>query len=274
MVFIAYGDERCAYSLKRIGKQAQRLKIFDDVILYGPDDLPEYIKQSTLMKYTYGGGYWSWKPVIIKETLNRYDEGTIVCYVDAGCTLHQSIEWTVWRQLMEDYDFIAFKYRAEYPEWERFGSSSTKIKHWGKKTTLEFLDEYVGDSAWREHNKTMGGILFVKGKNNPVIENWLDIAINHPDVILDPTKEELKEQYPYFALHKHDQVVLTALMYKYRPVTLTLPETSETCGDKAGVVASRIRAGNLKEYCELMGKHYLRKLVGGKMIERLKGIGK
>lgn len=86
-IFIAYGDINCAYSLKRIGHQARKLKIFDEIILYTPDDLPKSFKKTPLMQYSYGGGYWAWKPFIIYETLQKFDDGDIVCYVDAGCTL-------------------------------------------------------------------------------------------------------------------------------------------------------------------------------------------
>lgn len=78
-ILIAYGDQRCAYSLKRIGKQANMLHLFDEVILYTPNDLPDYMKSSRLMQYAYGGGYWAWKPYIIKKTLETHDEGDIVC---------------------------------------------------------------------------------------------------------------------------------------------------------------------------------------------------
>lgn len=90
------------------------------------------------MRHSYGGGYWAWKPCIIKEILSKYDDNTIVCYADAGCTLKKGIEWTLYFELMKDYDMICFKYRDEYPQWEKFGSTSTKIKHWGKRILFCF----------------------------------------------------------------------------------------------------------------------------------------
>ena len=65
--FISYADGNMTYSLRRIGRQARRLGIFDEVILYTPDMLPAYIRQSPLMQYPRGGGYWSWKPAIIER---------------------------------------------------------------------------------------------------------------------------------------------------------------------------------------------------------------
>ena len=41
VIFISYANEAMAYSLKRIGRQARRLDIFDEVILYTPTDVPD-----------------------------------------------------------------------------------------------------------------------------------------------------------------------------------------------------------------------------------------
>ena len=43
-IFISYADDNMRYSLKRIGKQAKRLGIFDEIILYTPDMMPAYVK--------------------------------------------------------------------------------------------------------------------------------------------------------------------------------------------------------------------------------------
>ncbi len=246
-VFVAYGDEKSAYSLRRIIKQAKKIRVFDEIVPMTPQDLPDYIKKSILMRHSYGGGYWAWKPCIIKEILSKYDDNTIVCYADAGCTLKKSIEWTLYFELMKDYDMVCFKYKDMYPQWEKFGSTSTKIKHWGKKNTLLFLDDLLKGKQWRECNKIWGGLLFVKGKCNPIVNEWLDITLTHPEIIIDPDQDEMKNQYLYFALHKHDQVLLVALAYKYKKLCLVLPELSETSGENVAVFASRIRARNLKE---------------------------
>lgn len=159
-IFIAYADEKMAYSLKRIGRQALRLGIFDEVILWTPEMLPDYIKQFPLMQYSYGGGFWAWKPCIIYETLQQHEEGTVVCYIDAGCTLRKGIEWTLYFELMKEYDTLCFKYRDEMPEWDKFGSKKTAIECWAKKDLLLFLDKCVGTVDYRKQNKVWGGHFF------------------------------------------------------------------------------------------------------------------
>lgn len=268
-IFIAYANENMAYSLRRIGRQARQLKIFDEVILWTPGDLPEYIRKSPLMKYSYGGGFWAWKPCIIYETLQRYEDGTVICYVDAGCTLKKGIEWDMFFEIMEDYDSLCFHYQKIVPEWEKFGTTSTKIKHWGKRSLLEFLDDYLGSDAYREYNKVLGGILLFKNRNNVLVRDWLDIIINHPEVVYEPIGEECDKQYPYFALHKHEQPVITALSVKHQDNCMVLPELFEFKMGGA-IHASRIRAKNYKEYVVIMLKRYVRMLLGDRLADGIK----
>lgn len=270
-VLIAYADDNMAYSLRRIGKQARNLGIFDDVVLWTPNDLPEYIQSSPLMKYKYGGGYWAWKPCVIHETLQRYEEGTVICYVDAGCTLDNGNEWILWTEIMKEYDTLLFKYRDEMPCWDKFGSVSTKIKHWTKKNSILFYDRMTGGEDWRDLNKIWGGCLFVKGKKNQFVRKWLDIVINNPEVIIDPSEEECKDQYFFFALHKHDQSLLTALSYLYHNECIVLPELSETCGPEVAVYASRIRAKSFLDYIIFKMKMCARSILGNNLYEKIKG---
>lgn len=268
-IFIAYADAALAYSLKRIGRQARRLKIFDEVILYTPADLSEEIKAHPLMQYSRGGGYWIWKPWLIQKTLREHAAGDIVVYADAGSTLRKSPEWDRLFKLMEQYDTLCFQYAETVPEFARWGNSSTKVKYWTKKSALTFLDEYFHDNAYRENCKVMGGLLFMKNPENSLLRQWLDISLNHPELIVDPTEEELKEQDPGFAYHKHEQSFLTALAY-YDKTVCMIPETYEKYRPDTFAWASRCRAASFKEYLEWKVKTDVRHLLGDKWVEKLK----
>lgn len=268
-IFIAYSDANCAYSLKRIGRQARGLGIFDDVRLFSPSDLPDYIRRSPLMQYEKGGGYWAWKPVIIHDTLQTREEGDIVVYADAGCTLNRSTEWDLMFKLMREFDTVCFHYDYEMPMWKKFGNTSTKIEYWTKQSAIKFLDEYCEDTTYHERPKVWGGLLFMKGKHNGVLHKWLDITLNHPDIVVDPTEEELKMQPEGFAFHKHDQSIITALVYN-DPHTLVLPEISETNGRTSFVYAERLRASGFRQFVAEKSKHLLRHFLGDDSVDNLK----
>jgi len=268
-VFIAFADEKMAYSLQRIGRMAARLGVFDDIILYDPSSLPEYILSSSLMQHSYGGGYWAWKPCIIWETLQKYEEGTVVCYVDAGCTLNKNPEeWSKYLDVIEGTDTILFRYPDDMPVWEHYGTTSTKIKHWAKKGAVDYYDMITGGQQWREQNKILGGFVFAKGKNNPIIKEWLDIVLNHPEVIDD--SGVFDEQYPFFVRHKHDQPALTALAYKYSSSCVVLPELLDEGPEDAAVVAERVRVKNFWQYLVWCGKKAAKRVLGKDFVAALK----
>jgi hypothetical protein len=257
------------YSLKRIGKQAKKLGIFDEIILYTPDLLPSYVKESPLMAYERGAGYWVWKPAIIWETLQRFDEGDIVVFTDAGCSLRKSKKWAAyWNMLTNGIQTIVFQFKNEMPEWKRWGQTSTKIKYWTKRSAMLYFEALLGD--YGDYQKIMGGIIICTGKNNSLIKHWLEISLSHPELIMDPTAEEKNEQIPSFAYHKHDQSIITPLAYLYSSEVLRLTETAETDPKHAAVVASRIRAKTRKDYLILYVKFYLRKLLGDKLFDSTK----
>lgn len=154
------------------------------------------------------------------------------------------------------------------PEWAKFGNQSTKIKYWTKKEAILFYDNWVGDTDWQEHNKIMGGCIWAKGKSNVYVKQWLNLVLDHPEIIMDPLSTD--EQYPFFARHKHDQSLLVALTSKYREKCCILPELSETCGEKVAIYASRIRAKNRKEYLVNRSKYHLRKILGSTIVDLIK----
>ena len=268
-VFISYANDAMAYSLKRIGRQARRLGIFDEVLLYPPADVPDYVRESPLFACPRGAGYWSWKPALIQETLRKYPEGTVVVYVDAGCTLRKSPEWGEFLKQMETYDTICFQYAENQPQWEKWGAGSARIKYWTKKKTLDFVREYFQMPEAGELCQIMGGILFMKGRDNSVLKTWNDLMFSHPELIMDPTPEELADQNPGFAGHRHDQAILTPLAVS-DPTALVLPEVSEAYRPDSFVWASRVRARNWREYLVIQAKHYLRIWLGDERFERLK----
>jgi len=268
-VFLAYADANMAYSLKRIGRQAKRLGFFDEVMLMTPDDLSDEFRNTPLMKHSYGGGYWSWKPWLIWNALQKYDDA-LVCYVDAGCTLNKAPEWQEYLNYAEKYETILYEYPDEMPVWVKFGTSSTKIKHWCKKEALLYYDELTGGTEWREHNKILGGFVWARCKDNPVIKAWLDVVVNHPEVIDDTGIFE--GQFPFFVRHKHDQPLLTALSQKYSETTLVLPELLDEGPADAAVVAERVRVKSFGDYCIWCVKKCCKKVLSPDMVARMKSL--
>jgi hypothetical protein len=269
-ILLSYANAAMDYSLKMIGKQAKRLGLFDKIILETPKGLPAYIEESPLMQYKIGGGYWAWKPAIIWETLKNLEENDILLYVDAGCTLQKRPEWNDFFNLLKRHDVIVFQYKDSMEEWAQWGQTSTKIKYWTKKKALVYFSEK--DPNYGNYNKILAGIIFIKKTaiSCSFIQEWLNLTLIHPELIINPTKEEKKEQESFFVMHRNDQCVITALAHQYAPHVKVMTETSETEHKRAAIVASRVRAATFREYWTIRLKHYLREELGDTLFEKIK----
>ena len=66
--FITYGNDSYAKSKERLVNEANNIGWFETSRSYGPEDLDEeFVKKfKYILDYKRGGGYWLWKPYIIK----------------------------------------------------------------------------------------------------------------------------------------------------------------------------------------------------------------
>lgn len=249
-IFISYGDGNFSKSLRRIGREAKALGKFDRVILYTPKDLPNSITASPLFCFGQKGGYWLWKPYLINKTLALCKEGDIIYYVDAGCTLNaDSAEWEYFGEVMKEKNGIFFQYRdIQYEGWEQFctklENNNPKILHWMKPSAIEYFKDYIQSSAFMEYNKIMGGFIIIKKcKFMRIIDEWFDTMLFYPQLVFEPFGNDLNNLPETFNVHRHDQSILTPLVFYYKDKDnlCVLPETSESEKESAAVVASRKR---------------------------------
>lgn len=249
-ILISYGDQKFKRSLSLLKKEAKAVGLFDKILTYGPKDLPLYIKCSPLFASKRGGGYWIWKPYIIKHTLEKCQEGDIVYYIDAGCTLNpNSKEWNLFQEFMTDHQAIVFQYRNDhkYIGWDQFcknpNNNDPALRHWIKPLTKEYFMRYIGNEDFLDFNKIMGGIIIIKKtKATPIfLSEWHDISLFHPELLCDPFGEDLNRLPETFNVHRHDQTIITPLIFYYRDVdnVLVLPETAESNKENAAIIASR-----------------------------------
>lgn len=249
-IFISYGDKRFKKSLNLIKKEAKNIGIFDRIITYTPKDLPACIKSSPLFLFKKGGGYWIWKPYIIYKTLQLCHDDDIIYYADAGCTLNaNSKEWEMLQREIDMHNAIFFQYRTniQYEGWSYFckmeSNNSPEIVHWMKPATINYFTKFFNNQDFLHFNKIWGGAFIVK--KNPkiihIIEQWLMISIFHPELVCDPFGIELSQIPPSFNEHRHDQAILTPLLYHYKEKNdiLIMNETSESNKQDAAIIASR-----------------------------------
>lgn len=201
--FITYGDRNYAQSARRLAEEAQALGLFDVVHVFTPDDLPDSLRAHPLMQYARGGGYWLWKPWIIRQCLSQMTADDVLVYADAGCTVQPSAEWNTFFRDLKHKSVVTF--RLGY-----------KNKWFCRRSLLDYAERTT--PHWGEYRQVLSGLLLMRGTDTArrLTDDWLTLMTEHPDYVLDVTESERASEAPCFREHRHDQSVLNACLYRYR----------------------------------------------------------
>lgn len=235
-IFITYGDECYEAAKAKIVAEAKLTNRFDYIYAYGREDLSNELLASEIIKIKRGGGLWSWKPDIILSTMLKHQEGDILVYCDAGCSLYDSPEWEkIWSRL-EKKDLIAQRIFQ-------------KTERWTRKEVLDYFNSNT--VGWKKCFQYQATVIFkVSDFSKAFVKEWRDLMIQHPEFAMDVTPEERKFQHHNLIENRHDQTVYSALIYKYlnnteyRDLIFTQWERVE---DYDPICKQAIRATRLRE---------------------------
>lgn len=239
--FISFaGGDSFKDSSKRLQKEAQKLHIFKSIKIYHDEDLPPQVRFSPLSLFKRGHGYWVWKPWIIYNTLTSIPCGDIVVYADCGCTLHDNREeWYRYKTMLYNTDAIFFQYRRDVAY--NWGSSDNSF--YCKKEVIRYfsLNESID---WLHGPQLWSGLIIAKRTENAIclIDDWLRITLCHPEFIIDVCGPELEKQDSCLIEHRHDQAILSALIYTQKKAKcMIVPETSEPSQHYTNPIVSATR---------------------------------
>lgn len=199
--FITYGDASFSEYRKQIVREVESTKLFDKIIAYSHKDLDKDILNSAAFNFNKGGGYWSWKPYVIHKTLEKMSENDILVYCDAGCTINKSKKWNKLFEYIESNDIVGSLIQG------------TNIR-WCRNNVLEYFKS--NGKYWPFFNQVSASHLFVKKnlKTSLFINKWKNLSINRPDLLLDVSKVEIKNESRFFKENRYDQSILNGLIYK------------------------------------------------------------
>lgn len=200
-IFITYGDTGYESAKAKIVKEAMDTGEFDGIYTYGREDLSDELLASDVISIKRGGGLWSWKPDIILATMERMQDGDIIVYCDAGCTLYPSQEWKRYWKKLENHDILAQRIfqRTEY---------------WTRKELLEMFA--ANGENWPKCFQYQATPMFkVSDFSKQFVREWRDLMISNPILAMDVTDEERSNQHSSFVENRHDQAIFSSLVYKY-----------------------------------------------------------
>ena len=209
-------------SANRFKEQAEKMKIYDKVFIFGRNDLNEDFKQyvNSLLQIgkKKGYGYWVWQTYFHKKVLSQLNEGDIYHWCDVGC--HFNFEGR--KRLLEYLEilkkeptgFLGFQYKDlntdnnfNYPNYMEYQyTKSDLIKYFN----LENDDPIIkSPQVW-------GGSFFVRKcqKSLQIMNQHYEITRNRFDLIDDDEKKFIEKSVPEFIQHRHSQSVLSLIVKK------------------------------------------------------------
>lgn len=187
----------------RIVEEVKASGNFDAIQTYNEMELTPELLASPTFQIKKGLGHYSWKPDIIWQTLNNANDGDIVVYLDAGCSVNNSKEWKKYFGYLKEYDVLAFRLHQRNFLWTR-------------KSVFEHFSTII-NSNWRENFQMGANALIVKksAAGLSFVSQWRDYMINRLDLCGDVPVNELHSEDPRLIENRYDQTILTALTYKY-----------------------------------------------------------
>jgi hypothetical protein len=195
-----YGDKKFSSSRARALESIK--KFTDKAILYTEDDLKLYYDQYPKILYpgARGGGFWLFKAIFLKKTIQEANDGDMVFWMDAGieCTGNLDIFYDV---CTENNGFCIFKLVHRQSSWT-------------KRDCFYYM--YCDEEKYHNTLNCDASIqFFIKNEQTvKFIDEYLHYCSDYR-IVTDSPNECGLPNLPDFVDHRHDQSILTNLCVKH-----------------------------------------------------------
>ncbi|MDU6855738.1 MAG: hypothetical protein E6370_11925 [Clostridiales bacterium] len=197
---ISYADSNFKKQQIRLTKSINRVGPNYKVVEFGPDDIDKefYNQNESILRNSKGGGYWLWKPYIIKKQLDKLQEGDYLFYCDSGAILINRIEHLVEVLKSTKQDIMGF----QLPLLE---------KQWTKKEL--FLNMQCDEDYYYNSNQLLASFILIRKSSfsSKFIEEYLNYSLVSENIT--DYKDKAVYQEDDFIDHRHDQSIFS-LLYK------------------------------------------------------------
>jgi hypothetical protein len=194
-------------NIKSIIESAKQFNI-SNFHLYSPDNLPVSKYTLDYMNNTYnpGFGFYSWKPIIILDVMKKIKKGDVVLYHDGG---RKEYEYG----FRKDINKLVNKVIKEH------NGVGVGIGEWPHHLLCKkecFIE--MGCDESRYWNLKQVAANWSIWENNPlsleILNEWKKWCFD-PIGVIDDEYQNIQSEYPDFIGHRHDQAILTNIIYKY-----------------------------------------------------------
>lgn len=154
-VLAVFADDRFAQSKTRIVHEANSLGLFDRVVVE-TRWRPAWLQECPWYQPSQpGGGYYSWKSRLIRDTLQSLADNDTLVYCDAGCELRPSSQWDELFQMLDTDEVVAFQLN---------GAGVLEVE-WTKRCVFTEFGVELDNVYYSQTNQLVGGVSL--WKNTP-----------------------------------------------------------------------------------------------------------
>ena len=210
---ITYGNNNYNNSKKRLYNEALSSGWFDTITLYGDEDLDNTFKIQfkEILQQQRGGGYWIWKPYIIKKHLDKLQDDDILIYLDAGCSINKygKQRFNEYINMVRNNDVGIISFQMDHIE-----------KNWTTREIFQYFNIEEEDAKIKNSGQIMATIQIIKKNPNSIklINLWNKVLYTNPLLFTDYYNNQ-NQQY-YFKDNRHDQSVFSIIRKKYNSIIL------------------------------------------------------
>lgn len=218
---ITYGNDRFKNSKQRLKTEAKNSGWFDTITVYEPNDLDNQFKEKfkSILDQPRIGGYGIWRPYIIKKKLEEINDGDILVYLDAGCSINTKgkVRFDEYIDLLNKNETGVISFQMGHIE-----------KHWTTKEIFNYFKINANEKI-ANNGQFLDGILIMK-KNKSLVNinnKWLKCVYDNPLLFTDHYN---KNQESYFKDNRHEQSIFSLIRKLNNPIILR-DETYFNFGD-------------------------------------------
>ena len=214
--FITYGNDKFTESKKRICDEAVSTDWFETITAYGPSDLNHRFKKKckNVLKQKRGGGYWIWKPAVVKTKLDEINDNEFLVYLDAGCKINITENST-----KRFYEYIDLLNKDVNNTGIISFENGYKERNWCIQEIFDYFKVNI-KSKIATSQQIVGNTLIIKKNEQSIkqVNEWYNMAITKPLLFTDHYNKT--NQQSYLKDNRHDQAIFSIIRKLNNPIML------------------------------------------------------
>jgi len=183
---------------------------FKDIFLYTEDCLPkdfEWLYKDFFEKHRRGHGYWSWKSLIIYDSMKKINNGDMILYHDVGRSCYPF-------EIKSSIIPLAEKIKKEN---KGIGIVRGPFSH--KEFCKRDVFYYMGcdeEQCWNLKQLSATWSFWEKSElSKKFITDWIKWCFHEKEIITDSPNQCGLPNFSEFKDNRHDQAILTNLLHLY-----------------------------------------------------------